>query len=140
MNSATELVRKLGIKADSLVVANNANPAILAMINERLPQGAVLLTRFPADMQANIILVWPTETDDLRELFQRLRQAITTDGAIWAVIPKKGTAKKKAAGVTFDQVQAAALTTDLVDNKVASFSDEEYGIRFVIRREKREQV
>jgi hypothetical protein len=30
--------------------------------------------------------------------------------------------------------------TNLVDNKVASVSDEEYAIRFVIRRERRQRV
>jgi hypothetical protein len=34
-------------------------------------------------------------------------------------------------------MQAAALTTDLVDNKIVSLSDEEYATRFVIRRERR---
>jgi len=65
-----------------------------------------------------------------------LRNASTPDGAIWAVIPKKRERKKT--GVTFGQVQAAALkTTDLVDNKIASLSDSEYGIRFAVRKEKR---
>jgi len=65
-----------------------------------------------------------------------LRGAITLDGAIWAVIPKKKVAKKTTS-VTFDQVQTVALKTDLVDNKVVSLSDGEYGIRFVVRKEKR---
>jgi hypothetical protein len=34
-------------------------------------------------------------------------------------------------------MQAAALATDLVDNKIASFSAEEYATRLVIRREAR---
>ncbi len=137
MDSATELVRKLGVKAHSLVVAINANLEILAKIQECLPEGAILLTDLPPETQANIILVWLTERDDSYQVFQRLRHAIVPDGAIWAVIPKKVAAKKKAESFTFAQVQAAALQTDLVDNKVVSLSGEEYGIRFVIRRERR---
>ena len=136
MMSAAELVRKLGIKEAFTVAAINANYEVLARIQEGLPQGTILATKLPSDRQVKIIIVWLTEADDLDQEFRRLRQAITPDGAIWAVIPKKRT-RKKATNVTFDNVQAVALKTDLVDNKVASFSEREYGIRFVIRREKR---
>ena len=132
----TELMRKLGIKTDSLVVAINANPDILAKIKEGLPDRTTLVTEIPVNAQAKVFLVWLTERDDLYQLFQQLRGAITLDGAIWAVIPKKKVAKKTTS-VTFDQVQTVALKTDLVDNKVVSLSDGEYGIRFVVRKEKR---
>jgi len=137
MNSAAELVRKLGVKENSLVVALNADLDVLARIREGIPHGVGLVAELPTDTQANIILVWLRGGDDLYQAFQQLRHAITPDGAIWAVIPKKTAGVKRATSVTFDQVQAAALKTDLVDNKVLSFSGEEYGIRFVIRREKR---
>ena len=137
MNTASELVRKLDIRAKYLAVALNANPDILASIQEALPEGATLVMELPTDIRPKIILVWLTDRDDLYRVFQRLGHAITPDGAIWAVIAKKTAAKNKTASVTFDQVQAAALKTNLVDNKVVSFSDQEYGIRFVIRREKR---
>lgn len=137
MNSAAELVRKLGIRLDSIVVTLNANPNIIAKIQDDLRKRVPLLTELPADSQANTVLVWLAQKDDLSGLFPRLRHAITPDGAIWAIIPKKKAAESKATGVTFKQFQAAALTTDLVDNKVVSFSAEEYGIRFVVRKEKR---
>ena len=34
-------------------------------------------------------------------------------------------------------MQAAALTTDLVDNKNAAFSEQDYATRFVIRKDRR---
>ncbi len=34
-------------------------------------------------------------------------------------------------------MQAAALTTDLVDNKIVSLTGEDYATRFVIRKERR---
>jgi hypothetical protein len=34
-------------------------------------------------------------------------------------------------------MQAAGLQTDLVDNKVASVTEQDYGTRFVIRKERR---
>jgi hypothetical protein len=41
--------------------------------------------------------------------------------------------------LSWEQVQQAALRTDLVDNKIASVSDQEYGTRFVIRKDRRDQ-
>ena len=131
-----DLVRMLGLKPNSLIVAINPNPSILAWVQEALPDGAVLAEGLPADARPNAILVWPTERDDLDALFQRLRDAIVPDGAVWAVIPKKrrGSGNR---GVSFIRVQEAALKTDLVENKVLSFHGDEYGVRFVIRKERR---
>jgi len=137
MNSAAELVKKLGVKPESIVVAINANPDILAKIQGKLSKKVTALTELPTNSRSNIILVWLTEKDDLSKLFQRLKHAVAPDGAIWAIIPKKKARQTKSTGVTFELVQHAALQTDLVDNKVLSFSEEEYGIRFVVRKEKR---
>jgi hypothetical protein len=122
MNSAAEMVRKLGIKLDSIVVTLNPNLDTIAKIQDGLGKRVPLLTELPADSQANVVIVWPAQTDDLSGELRRLRRTITPDGAIWAIIPKKRTGKNKAMGVTFEQIQAAALATDLVDNKVVSFS------------------
>lgn len=137
MNNAEELARKLGIQANSLAVAIGASRDFLSKLREVLPDGASLATELKAGVKANIILVWLAGNENLYQVFQRLRRSIVPDGAIWAAIPKKTTRQKVADGATFDQVQAAALKVDLVDNKTATFSDTEYGIRFVIRRERR---
>lgn len=136
MDNVVELVRKLGVKAGTLVVMRNGRPEDFAAISASLPEGAQLLDDLSKDNPANIIIVWPSERDDLRDLLGNLRQAITPDGAFWIVIPRKTSGKTKS-GITFAHVQTAALEIDLVDNKVAKFSDQEYGVRFVIRKEKR---
>ncbi len=59
------------------------------------------------------------------------------DGAIWVMLLKQPIALRRGVTLTWDAMQAAALQTDLVDNKIATFSDEEYGTRFVLRRERR---
>jgi hypothetical protein len=48
---------------------------------------------------------------------------------------------KSLRGIDFswEAMQAAGLETDLVDNKVASFSEEDYGTRFVIRKALRDK-
>jgi hypothetical protein len=71
------------------------------------------------------------------ERFATLQRQIISDGAIWVVTPKKAVAQRRGLTLTWEEMQAAALTTDLVDNKNASMTDEEYGTRFVIRKERR---
>ncbi len=135
MSGYAELVRKLGIKPSSRIVAVNPNPEIISGIKTALPKEATIQTAVSTNTKADIILIWLTDKDDLARTFWSLEKSIVPDGAIWAVIPKK--LKGKTTGVSFDEVQAAALKLDLVDNKIASFSDKEYGTRFVIRKEKR---
>ena len=71
--------------------------------------------------------------------FQDLQHRIVPTGAIWAVIPKKKYARKWGIDFTWEELQAAGLQTDLVDNKVASIDEETYGTRFVIRAEYRDK-
>ncbi len=59
------------------------------------------------------------------------------NGAVWAGIPKQRIARQRGLTLTWEEMQAAALQTDLVDNKGASISDEEYATRFVIRKDQR---
>ena len=85
----------------------------------------------------NVILFWPDELERLSERFAELQRRIVPDGAIWAVIPKRKYAARRGVGFTWEQMQAAGLQTDFVDNKVASISEQDYGTRFVIRKERR---
>jgi hypothetical protein len=83
---------------------------------------------------ADVIVLWTDETTAGR--FPKLQRLLEPDGSLWAVIPKK--AKDTPRPLLFSRVQEAALaTTDLVDNKTLTFSETHYGIRFVIRKEKR---
>lgn len=66
-----------------------------------------------------------------------MQNLILPDGAIWVIIPKKKFAREWNIDFSWEQMQAAGLQTDLVDNKVASIDDESYGTQFVIRKEKR---
>jgi len=53
------------------------------------------------------------------------------------IVPRKPAAEKRGLDFRWEDVQAAALETDLVDNKVASLTDEEYAAGFVLRRSAR---
>jgi hypothetical protein len=54
-------------------------------------------------------------------------------------MPKKKYADRRGVSYTWEQLQAAGLQTDLVDNKVASITEEDYGTRFVIRKQRRSE-
>jgi len=71
---------------------------------------------------------------DLPRDLRAYRELIREDGFVWAVIPKKSAIRDLGRDVTFEDVLQAALGMDLVDNKTLTFTDEEYGIRLVVRK------
>jgi hypothetical protein len=83
------------------------------------------------------LLFWPSRLEGLVERFAQLQWQIVPEGAIWAVIPKKPFARARGIAFTWEAMQLAGLQTDLVDNKIATLSAEEYATRFVIRKEHR---
>ena len=88
--------------------------------------------------KANIILAWLAPKDDLRKTFDALETKIPPDGAIWAVIPKRGALAKGEVAVNWLEMQAAGLASGrLVDNKELRFDDRYYGTRFVVRKDQR---
>jgi hypothetical protein len=66
-----------------------------------------------------------------------MQRALKPDGALWVVIPKQKLAKERGVPYDWNAMLACALKTTLVDNKTLTFSPEEYGTRFVIRKEHR---
>jgi hypothetical protein len=84
-----------------------------------------------------MIFFWPVQLEGLVDLFAHLQHQIQPDGAIWAVLPKQKFARSRGVSLFWEEMQAAALHTDLVDNKVVSLSKEEYATRFVIRKDRR---
>jgi hypothetical protein len=90
------------------------------------------------EARCDLLLFWPAGPAGLEDRFRRLQGRIDPDGAIWAIIPKKKFAAARGMALPWEQLQAAALRTDLVDNKTASISEQEYGTRFVIRKDRRE--
>lgn len=72
----------------------------------------------------------PDDLDELRRLRGRIRQA----GAVW-VVRAKGNARR----LTDTEIIDAARRSDLIDNKIASFSDSLAAMRLVIPLAKRGQ-
>jgi hypothetical protein len=132
----SDFLRKLGLRPGAslgLVLAPDAWVAAL--------EALVAVSTAPAPSRArraDVILVWLEPKDDLRKVFDVLEGKIPPDGAIWAVIPKKGALAKGEAAVDWHAMQAAGVASGrLVDNKELRFDGRYYGTRFVVRKDQR---
>jgi hypothetical protein len=130
-----DLAKKLGIKPGMSVCLLDAPLEAEAAVRESAAW-AVFSTTL-GEGRYDAILFWPSQLDGLAERFAELQHCIAPDGSIWAVIPKRKYAAQRGVLFTWDQMQAAGLQTDLVDNKVATITEQDYGTRFVIRKERR---
>jgi hypothetical protein len=130
------LARKLGLAPGQAICLLGASEAGARAVRRACPSGAAVTEKLGRGL-FDVILFWPRRRRDLGPSFARLQRRIRPDGAIWAVIPKKAAPESRALDFGWDELQAAGLTTDLVDNKIASITDREYGTRFVIRKDRR---
>lgn len=130
------LAQKLGLRPATRICLLDAPPASAETIREAAPADCVFTTTLD-DARYDLIVFWPVTLAGLAERFAALQRRIVPDGAIWAALSKKSVAQRRGITLTWEQMQAAALTTDLVDNKGASLGDDEYATRFVIRRDRR---
>lgn len=131
-----DLARKLGLKAGQAVCMLGASPEGAAAVRAACRVGAALTEKLGCGV-FDVILFWPRRRRDLEASFARLQGKIRLDGSIWAVIPKKASPRSRDVDFGWEDVQTAGLTTDLVDNKTASITADEYGTRFVIRKDRR---
>jgi hypothetical protein len=132
----TGLARKLGLMPGQAICLLGATPEGGAAVRACCPKGSAITEKLGRGV-FDILLFWPRRRRGLEESFDRLQGKIRPDGAIWAVIPKKASKRGRELDFTWEDLQAAGLTTDLVDNKIASITEEEYGTRFVIRKDRR---
>ena len=137
------LARKLGLKPGQTICLLDATAETAQVIRAACAAdvgGDVTVTETLDGAPFDMVYFWPREIEGLEGRFAALQGKIVSAGAIWVVIPKKAVAQRRGLTLTWEEMQAAALTTDLVDNKNANMTDEEYGTRFVIRKERRRQV
>jgi hypothetical protein len=131
-----DLAKKLGLRPGDLVCVLDAPPEAVEALRGVFPPG-VQEHKALLEMRYNVILFWPRQSAGLTERFAGLQAHMQPDGSLWAVIPKKKYAPARGVSLTWEELQAAALRTDLVDNKVASITEQDYGTRFVIRKARR---
>jgi len=135
--TVNDLARKLGIRAEYSVCLLGTPSVIASAIRRASPQGVRFYNSLDSGTPYHLILFWPQQIEGLVQVFARLQASIIPDGAVWAVIPKKKYALSRGIAFTWEEMQAAGLQTDLVDNKIASIDEQDYGTRFVIRKERR---
>jgi hypothetical protein len=133
-------LHKLGVAPGQRILLRHAPKAFLEELRARLPSGVRLTTRNAARASYDLIFEWLAPGEDLEAFFSQLQHWLQPDGALWVVIPNQREAKRRGAHYDWNAIVAAALRTTLVDNKTLSFSSEEYGTRFVIRRIFRSQA
>jgi len=128
---------KFGLRPGQRVALVEPLESDLASMRLAAPDGVRLDLGLKPDSLYDQIFYWPRQTEGLAERLRHLARMVPPQGAIWLVIPKQAHRQALDVTMTWEQMQAEALTTDLVDNKTASFSDRTYGTRFVIRRSAR---
>jgi hypothetical protein len=135
----SSLATKLGLHPGQLVRLLDAPEEAVQLLSDIAPSGVEIAVEEAEEdaPRSDLLFFWPHILEGLAERFSALQRRIVSDGAIWVVMPKRSVATRHGITFTWEQMQAAALATDLVDNKIASFSAEEYATRLVIRREAR---
>lgn len=136
----SSLATKLGLRTGQLVRLLEAPEEAIRLLAGVAPPGVEIGVEEEAGEDAphsDLLFFWPHVLEGLVERFSTLQKLIVPDGAIWVVMPIKSVAARRGITFSWEQMQAAALATDLVDNKIASFNAEEYATRLVIRREAR---
>ena len=126
--SRRNLSQKLGIKANTRVIALGAPPTYQALLAP-LPSGATVQTRLPES--CDFIHHFARRRTDLADRFPRLAAALTDEGTLWISWPKR------AAGAETDLsenvVRELGLTQGLVDVKVCAVDEVWSGLKFVRR-------
>jgi hypothetical protein len=129
--------RKLDLLAEDPWITGFSAP-FRRGIREALGEDWPIHRRLPAPGSAGTLLV-ELKAGDLHRpgYFADLQRRMRPDGRLWIVLPKKAYAEATDFPHSWDEVQRAALKTDLVDNKIGAFSDELTAVRFVIRLSRR---
>jgi CheY-like chemotaxis protein len=126
--SGTPLPRKLGIKANSVVVLVGAPHGFRKTLSE-LPEGAVLEddARGPCD----IILWFLRSREVLRDGMKGMAARMGT-GRLWIIWPKKASGVQTS--VTQNDVRAIGMAAGLVDFKVCAVDATWSGLAFTRRK------
>lgn len=130
--SGTPLAKKLGIVANSRVVAKHA-PSDYAQLLEPIPIGVVFDT--VVSQATDIVHVFTERKAALKTELKALRRSIQSTGVVWVSWPKK--ASKVPTDITEDTIRELALPLGFVDVKVCAVSEIWSGLKLVIRRELR---
>lgn len=127
--SGTPLVKKLGIKPGSKLVAVGDVPDGYESWLEPMPDGARIVQKTRPPLEA--VHVFATRRAELARHLISLRKSLVPDGYVWVSWPKK--ASRVPTNITEDVIREVALPMGFVDIKVCAVSDVWSGLKLVIR-------
>ena len=128
--SRTPLATKLGIRPHSTVVILGAPEGIAIDLSSDV------VVQRQALGPADVIVVFPTSSESLRQDLGGLSELVFPNGGLWIAWPK--TSSGLSSDITDHVVRELALPLGLVDNKVCSIDDAWTGLGLVWRRENRQ--
>jgi hypothetical protein len=132
--SGTPLAKKLGIKAGTRMLLRDVPEDYMRLL-EPLPDGLSFAARAAADV--DIVHVFVTRGNELRQQLRALRAALRDDAAVWVSWPKK--ASGVATDITEDVIRELALPMGWVDIKVCAVDAVWSGLKLVVRKELRQR-
>lgn len=132
--SEKPLAEKLGIKGGMAVSIFNS-PNYFELDLGDLP-GDVEVYRDADDAPADLYLIFADRSAEAQRGFERAVSHLPPDGAIWFAWPKKSS--DRSSDLTEDTLRELFLPKGMVDNKVCTIDDTWSGLRFVVRKENRD--
>ena len=130
--SGTPLAKKLGIKPDFRIFADNAPHQYQALLAP-LPEGVEFAVTLTA--KVDLVHLFTKEAKELNSRLKKYLAKIKDDAIIWVSWPKK--AAKIATDITEDVIRAIALPLGLVDVKVCAVDEIWSGLKLMVRVENR---
>lgn len=130
-------LKKLGVGAGQKILVRRAPKAFTQELRDQAPPDTLISTRFTPRTRYDLVFYFAPPEETFATFFTEMQAALQADGALWVIILNQKAAKKAGARYNWDAMLQCALRTTLVDNKTLSFSPDEYGTRFVIRKEHR---
>lgn len=127
--SGTPLVKKLGIKPSTTLVALDAPEEYRTWLGE-LPPEVTIVSRIERPLTT--VHLFAASRRILEERLEVLRKQLEPNGFIWVSWPKK--ASKVETDITEDVIRDVALPLGLVDIKVCAVSEVWSGLKLVIRK------
>lgn len=127
-------LKKLGVNPGQKILVRRAPKAFTQELRDQAPPDTLISTRLTTRARYDLIFHFAPPDENFDKFFHEMQDALKPDGALWVIIPNQKGAKKMGVQFDWNAILASALKTTLVDNKTLSFSPDEYGTRFVIRK------
>jgi CheY-like chemotaxis protein len=125
------LVKKLGIKANSIVAMVNAPPEFKAVL-AGFPGGVKFISR--PDIKCDLTIWFVKAEKLLQERIKKTSGALSDRSGLWIAWPKKAAGGKS--DLSQNIVRKIGLEAGLVDYKVCSIDETWSGLKFRLRKRK----